>query len=74
MAPTIKIRTSKPELLRQNWNLNHLVEPSFYKINGLFVLSFENKQKQIKCDAKTRSNKRYYLPNVEIKGYNVITL
>ena len=33
---------SKPELLAQNPNLNHLVEPSFQGINRLFVLAFEN--------------------------------
>ena len=57
--------TSTPELLIQNGNLNHLVEPSFQEINRLFVLSFEN-------DAQRTSNKIYYLPNVEIKDYNVI--
>ena len=31
---------SKPELLRQNPNLNHLVEPSFRGVNRLFVLTF----------------------------------
>ena len=57
--------TSKPELLRQNGNFNLLVEPSFQRINRLFVLSFEN-------DAQRISSKRYYLPNVEIKNYNVM--
>ena len=33
---------SKPELLAQNPNLNHLVELSFQGINRLFVLAFEN--------------------------------
>ena len=33
---------SKPELLRRNLNLNHLVEPNFQGINRLFVLAFEN--------------------------------
>ena len=56
---------SKPELLAQNANLNHLVEPSFQGINRLFVLAFEN-------DAQRTSNRRYYIPNVEIKGYNVM--
>ena len=32
---------SKPELLRRNLNLKHLVEPSFQGINKLFVLAFE---------------------------------
>ena len=56
---------SKPELLAQNPNLNHLVEPSFQGVNRLFVLAFED-------DAQRTSNKRYYLPNVEIKDYNVM--
>ena len=51
---------AKPELLTQNGNLNHLIEPSFQGVNILFVLAFEN-------DAQRISNKRYYIPNVEIK-------
>ena len=34
--------SSKPELLRQDPNLNHLVEPSFQGVNRFFVLAFEN--------------------------------
>ena len=56
---------SKPELLAQNPNLNHLVEPSFQGVNRLFVLLFEN-------DTQRTSAKGYYLPNVEIKDYNVM--
>ena len=33
---------SKPELLAQNPNLNHLVEPSFQGVNKLFVSAYEN--------------------------------
>ena len=33
---------SKPKLLAQNLNSNHLVEPSFRRVNKLFVLAFEN--------------------------------
>ena len=33
---------AKPELLAQNANLNHLIEPSFQGINRLFVLAFED--------------------------------
>ena len=55
----------KPELLRRNPNLNHLIEPSFQGVNRLFVLAFED-------DAQRTSNKRYYIPNVEIKDYNVM--
>ena len=56
---------AKPELLAQNPNLNDLIEPSFESVNRLFVLTFEN-------DNQRASNKRYYIPNVEIKDYNVI--
>ena len=55
---------SKPELLAQNSNLNHLVEPSFQGVKRLFVLAFEN-------DTQRTSHSGYYLPNVEIKNYNV---
>ena len=54
---------SKPELLAQNPNLNHLVEPSFQGVNRPFVLAFEN-------DDDRTSNEQYYLPTVEIKDYN----
>ena len=56
---------SKPELLAQNPNLNHLVEPSFQGVNRLFVLPFEN-------DDDRTSDDQYYLPNVEIKDYNIM--
>ena len=56
---------SKPELLAQNPNLNHLVEPSFQGVNRLFVLAFEN-------DDDRTSNDKYYLPTVEIKDYNIV--
>ena len=56
---------SKPELLAQNPNLNHLVEPSFQGINRLFVLAFENDNDRISDD-------EYYLPTVEIKDYNIV--
>ena len=55
----------KPEWLAENPNLNHLVEPSFQGVNGIFVLGFEN-------DAQRISNKRYYLPNIKMKDYNVM--
>ena len=33
---------SKPELLAQNSNMNHLFEPSFQGVNRHIVLAFEN--------------------------------
>ena len=56
---------SKPELLAQNLDSNHLVEPSLQGVYRLFVLALKN-------DAQRASNKRYYVPNVEIKNYNVM--
>ena len=56
---------SKPELLAQNPNLNHLVEPSFQGVNRLFVLAFENDDDRISDD-------ECYLPTVEIKDYNIV--
>ena len=52
-------------MLAQNPNLNHLVEPNFQGVSRLFVLAFED-------DGQRTSRKRYYLPNVEIKDYNVM--
>ena len=56
---------SKPELIRRNPNLNHLVEPSFEGINRLFVLAFENDEDRI-------DHEKSYLPTVEIKNYNIM--
>ena len=56
---------SKPELIAQIPNLNHLVESSFKGVNRLFFLAFEDDPQRI-------SNKRYYLPNVGIRDYNVM--
>ena len=42
-----------------------LVEPNFQGVNRLFVLAYENYTQRA-------SAKGYYLPNVEIKNYNVM--
>ena len=55
----------KSELLAQNPNLNHLVKSTFQGVNRLFVLAFEN-------DTQRTSAKGFFLPNVEIKNYNVM--
>ena len=56
---------SRPELLRQNPNLNNLIDPSFQGVNRLFVLVFEE-------DAQRKVHSGYHLPNVEIKNRNII--
>ena len=53
----------KPELLAQSSNLNYLIEPNFQGVNRLFVLAFQD-------DAQRTSNKRFCIPNIEIKDYN----
>ena len=55
----------KPELLARNTNLRHLIESSVQGVNRLFVLAFENNEQRA-------SNKRCYIPNVEMKDYNVM--
>ena len=57
--------SSKPELIAQNPNLSYLIEPSFQGVNRLFVLAFEN-------DVQRTSHSDYYLPNVEMKNYNIV--
>ena len=42
-----------------------MIEPSFQGVSRLFVLAFEN-------DTHRTSHSGYYLPNVEIKNYNVM--
>ena len=41
------------------------MDPSFQGANRLFVLSFEDKEQR-------NSYKRYYLPTLKIKSYNVM--
>ena len=49
----------------QNNNLNCLIDPTFIKVNRLFLLSFKNE------DDRTPFSK-YYVPNVQIKDFNVL--
>ena len=49
----------------QTNNFNYLIDPTFNKINSLFVLSFENEEDRI-------SFSKYYTPEVEIKDFNVL--
>ena len=49
----------------KNNNLNYLIDPTFTNVNRLIALSFEN------GDDRTSFSK-YYVPNVEIKDFNVL--
>ena len=47
-----------------NNNLNILIDPTFTNVNRLFVLAYQNADRQ--------SFSQFYLPNVMVKDYNVI--
>ena len=46
-------------------NLNYLIDPTFNKVNRLFVLSFENEEDRT-------SFSKYYTWKVEIKDFSVL--
>ena len=46
-------------------NLSYLIDPTFTKVNKLFVLSFDNEDDKI-------SFSKYYTPSIEIKGFNLL--
>ena len=46
-------------------NLNYLIDPTFNKVNRLFVLSFESEE-----DRTSFSN--YYTPEGEVTDFNVL--
>ena len=56
---------SELKALPQNRYLNYFIDPSFRGVNRLFVLSFEN-------ETDKEVHTKYYIPNVEIKDYNVV--
>ena len=64
---TIKWNKYRSEMTYQvkNNNLNYLIDPTFTKVNRLFVLLFENEN-----DITSFSD--YYVPNVQIKDFNVL--
>ena len=49
-------------------NLNYLIDPTFKNVNRLFVLSFTRNNAGDNRD----SFSHYYVPNVEIKDFNVL--
>ena len=52
----------------QNSNLNNLIDPTFTNVNRLFVLSFTRTNAGDNRD----SFSYYYVPNVEMKVFNVL--
>ena len=52
--------------------MNYLIAPTFTKVSRLFLLSFERiEENNVKKDHRD-SFLRYYVPNVEIKDFNVL--
>ena len=64
---TIKWNKYRSEMTNQTKtnHLNYLIDPTFRKVNRLFVLSFENEEDRT-------SFLKYYVPKVEIKDFNVL--
>ena len=52
-------------------NLNYLIDPTFTKVNRLFLLSFERIKENDAEKYHRNSFSHYYVPNVEMKGFNV---
>ena len=53
----------------ENNNLNYLIDPTFRNVNRLFALPFT----RTNAGANRDSFSDYYVPNVEIKHFNVLT-
>ena len=49
----------------KNSNLNYLINPTFIKVQRLFVLSYENENDRT-------SFLKHYVPNVQTKDFNVL--
>ena len=64
---TIKCNKYRSEMTNQTKtnNLNYLIDPTFNKVNRLFVLSFENEEDRT-------SFSKYYVPQVEIKDFDLL--
>ena len=58
----------------QNNNLNYLIDPTFTNVNRLFVLSFQRIAGENNTTKDHRDSfSRYYVPNVKIKDFSVLT-
>ena len=64
---TIKWNKYRSEMTNQTKtnHLNYLIDPTFTKVNRLFVLSFKNEEDRT-------SFWKYYVPKVEMKDFNVL--
>ena len=60
--------SSQMTIQPQNNSLNYLIDPTFTNVNGLSVLSIARNAKVDHRD----SFSHYYVPNIEIKDFNVL--
>ena len=64
---------SQMTIQSQNNNLNYLIDPTFTNVNRLFVLSFQRIAGENNTTKDYRDSfSHYYVPNVEIKDFNVL--
>ena len=71
---TVKWNKYRSQMVVQssNNNLSYLIGPTFTEVNRLFVLPFERiEEDNVKKDHRD-SFSHYYVPNVEIKDFNVL--
>ena len=64
---TIRWNKYRSEMTNQTEknNLNYLIDPTFFQVNRLSVFSFES-------ESDRTSFSKYYVPNVQIKNFNVL--
>ena len=64
---TIKWNKHRSEMTNQTKTnyLNYLIDPTFTKVNRLFILCFKNEEVRT-------SFSKYYVPKVEIKDFNML--
>ena len=64
---------SQMTIQSNNNNLNSLIDPTFTKVKRLFVLSFARIAGENNTTKDHRNSfSHYYLPNVEIKDFNIL--
>ena len=64
---TIKWNKYRSQTTVHPQNNNYLIDPTFTKVNRLFVLSFTRN-----ANGDHRDSSSYYVPNVQINDFNVL--
>ena len=61
---------SQMTIQSNNNNLSYLINPTFTKVNRLFILSFERIEGNNVTKDHRESFSHYHVPNVKIKDFN----